>query len=131
MPPFLVDPPSCIIVYSYTVSGEGEQLVSQFDPSTQTFTFENLDNYALSGSSSSTYKFTINAVTGGTVSQQTATATFNLKAKHPCQDTDFKPYNLAVSPNQRNPSPYFYSEQGMFIQIESFVADPPLCPVSY
>ena len=71
----------------------------------------------------------MSAVTGGTVTQAKGSATFNLLVKHPCQDADFTPNSLAVSPDQRNPDPYFYTDQAAFIKIESFVADPALCAV--
>ena len=77
------------------------------------------------------YKFTVSAVTGGIITQVKSSSTFDLLVKHPCLDANFTPNNLSVSPNQRNPDPYFYTDQGAFIQIESFIADPALCPVQY
>ena len=103
--------------------------MSNFDPSTVTFSFENIDNYNLAGPTSTSYKFTVSAATVDTVSQVKASATFNLLVKHPCLDADFTPTSLAVSPDQRNPDPYFYTEQAAFIKIESFISDPALCAV--
>ena len=74
---------------------------------------------------------TVTASSDGDTAQSTATDSFTLTVKHPCQDPSFSPSQISASPTQQNPVPYLYTEQAARIEVESFVVEPELCPIIY
>ena len=85
----------------------------------------------MSGATSKSHTITVTATAGGDLVTVKDTASFALKVIHPCQDPAFAPTNILASPIQRNPAPYLYTEQGAFIKVEDFIAEPKNCPVVY
>ena len=86
IPVFTIDLLGCDLSYDFAVTEEVGYEAMVFDPISRIFTFENLDNFSLSGSYGRTYKVTVTANTGPFAK---GSASFNLNLKHPCSDPNF------------------------------------------
>lgn len=129
-PPSTISKKDCEVKYSYTVNGIAGRIIS-FDEANLEFTIASVDDFDLSGSFSTTYIISVTAYSGGALNYAKNPKTFKLELIHPCGKPDYQPSLITVSPLQRNPPPYFYTESGASIQIAPFVVKPAFCPVTY
>ena len=88
VPVYTADPLWCEIIYTYGITDISGDAALTFDPLTQIFSFEQLDNLLLSGDVSTNYTVTVT----GTAGNDTPTSDddkFLLMLKNPCIDPLF------------------------------------------
>ena len=88
VPVFVADPEWCAITYSYSISDIAADKALTFEDTTQTLTFEQLDDLLLSGPESKNYIISVTGVAGNVIKVQDS-ASFNLSLLNPCIDPTF------------------------------------------
>ena len=88
-PVYAVSPTWCTITYAYAITNSvGAAAINKFSSTTRTFTFKQLTDLSLSGSSAKDYTITVTGTAGKTTFASDK-AFFNLQLKNPCIDPDF------------------------------------------
>ena len=85
---YTANPSWCAIIYTYSIDIAAGDDALLFDPILRKFTFEQLDNLLISGSTSTDYVITVRG-TAGNDTPVFGEQTFNLKVKNPCIDPAF------------------------------------------
>ena len=92
---FVSKPIWCTVSYSISVDDPSASNAFTFDadPTKRIFTFNNVDDLSLAGSSSTNYTISVTGKVGNSIIRQ-ATSSFNLRIKNPCIDPNY----VTISP---------------------------------
>ena len=105
-PPFITDPPGCIVDYSYSVP-DASGVVDDFNSDTRTFRFYYADDLLYCGDTQKTYTVNINGSTGNRSSTKKSTiAFFKLTVKNPCGRSDLIKLETNPLPDDFTYTPY-------------------------
>ena len=95
IPVYASNPTWCAIIYSYTIASAAGDAALTFNPATRTFTFSQVNDLTLSGSTMKDYVITVTGEAGITIPVQ-AQRSFTLTIRNPCINSAFVTINQSV-----------------------------------
>jgi len=95
IPVYASNPTWCAIIYSYTIASATGDAALTFNPATRTFTFSQVNDLTLSGSTMKDYVITVTGEAGITIPVQ-AQRSFTLTIRNPCINSAFVTINQSV-----------------------------------
>ena len=95
IPVYVSNPTWCAIIYNYTIASATGDAALKFDPATRIFTFSQVNDLTLSGSTMIDYVVTVTGKAGITIPVQ-AQRSFTLTIRNPCINSAYVTINQSV-----------------------------------